>query len=142
MPGNVTFKLERAKEFERLLKELGPVPAGRLGQNSLMAGARVIAAEARRNAPVLTGALRKSIGVRSDRGFVRAGSDTRQAFVTARARHAGLVEYGTAKMSPQPYLRPAADEKAAEALDKLGENLGKGLEREALKLATKVGAKK
>ena len=125
MPGTVKFELHGAKEFERLLKELGPVPAGRLGQNALMAGARVIAAEARRRVPVDTGELKRSIGVRSDRGLRRAGGDTRQAFVTASARHAGLVEFGTVRMAAQPYLRPAADESAGAALDKLGENLGK-----------------
>jgi Bacteriophage HK97-gp10, putative tail-component len=67
MVGKVEFKLHGAKEFERLLKELGPVPAGRLGGNATMAGARVIAAAARQKAPVRTGALKESIGVRSDR---------------------------------------------------------------------------
>jgi hypothetical protein len=91
VPGTVKFELKGAKEFERLLKELGPVPAGRLGQNVLMAGARVIAAEARRRVPVVTGELKRSIGVRSDRGLAKVGKDTRQAFVTARARHARLA---------------------------------------------------
>ena len=47
MVGKVEFKLHGAKEFERLLKDLGPVPAGRLGQNATLAGARVVAAMAR-----------------------------------------------------------------------------------------------
>ena len=34
----------------------------------------------------------------------------------------------------QPFLRPAGDTKAQEAVDRIGENLGKGLEREAAKL--------
>jgi hypothetical protein len=31
MPGTVKFGLRGVKEFEKLLRELGPVPAGRLG---------------------------------------------------------------------------------------------------------------
>ena len=122
MVGKVTWKLDGVKEFERLLKELGPAPARRLGGNATMAGARVIAADARRKAPVKTGALRKSIGVRGDRGMLPPGGSKRQAFVTARARHSGIVEFGAVHMAAQPYLRPAADESSGAALDKLKEN--------------------
>jgi hypothetical protein len=58
MPGSVKFDLTGAKEFEKLMRELGPVPAGRIGQNATMAGARVIAAEARRKAPCGRASLR------------------------------------------------------------------------------------
>ena len=71
--GKVEFKLHGAKEFERLLKELGPVPAGRLGQNATLAGARVIAARARQLVPVVTGELKRSIGVPGGQGPGQAG---------------------------------------------------------------------
>jgi hypothetical protein len=34
MPGKVKFELKGARKFEYLLKELGSVPAGRLGTNA------------------------------------------------------------------------------------------------------------
>jgi HK97 gp10 family phage protein len=59
-------------------------------------GARIIAADAERRAPVLTGELRASIG--EEGGEVVATSD-----------HAIFVEYGTRRSKAQPFLRPAKD---------------------------------
>lgn len=53
-------------------------------------GARIAA----RLAPVDTGELKASIGVQ--------GTD-----IVATARHAGFVEFGTVRMPPQPFMRPA-----------------------------------
>lgn len=61
-----------------------------------------IADDARRYAPVLTGALRSSIrtGVDDSTGYVIAGNED--------VDYAAYQEFGTSKMSAQPYLRPAA----------------------------------
>jgi hypothetical protein len=50
-----------------------------------------------------------------------------QEFFRRQVEHPGQVA--------QPFLRPAADSKAREALRKLSETLGTGIEREAKKLA-------
>lgn len=66
-----------------------------------------IASDARRAAPVLTGALRRSISTST-----ASGSET--VYVTANPRgdqgqaYAAYVELGTRYMAAQPYLRPAA----------------------------------
>jgi histone H3/H4 len=54
------------------------------------------------------------------------------------APHGHLVEFGTVHSAAKPFLRPAVDESAQAAIDKLAENLWKGIAREAEKLATKA----
>ena len=58
---------------------------------------------AQRYAPVKTGELRSSISG-SVSGSTVANCTGR---VSASARHAGFVEFGTSRMAAQPYLRPA-----------------------------------
>lgn len=61
-----------------------------------------IAKRAKELAPEDTGFLKSSI-------YAESISDT-EAVVKADAYYSGYVEYGTSKMSAQPYMRPAVDE--------------------------------
>ncbi len=130
------FRIEGAREMERLLKELGPVAAQRLGDQALRAAGKTIVEEARRLVPVDTGRLRASIVVRTER---RAKSEDQRrvliGFLKPASRLAHLVEFGTVRMAPRPFLRPALDGKAGEALDTMGKTLARGITREARKLA-------
>jgi HK97 gp10 family phage protein len=130
----VSLKFSGGPALERALKALGGQIAGKLGQNATMAGARVIAAEARAKVPVVSGALKKSIVVRGDQDLRRSGGSQRAAFVVARAFYAHLVEFGTVHSAAKPFMRPALDESGQEAADKMGSNLGAGIEREAERL--------
>lgn len=166
--GKVTFELRGGAELDKLLEELPKRVATRLGRNAVNAGARVIAAEARRRAPVETGDLKKAIRVRSKRSrlpiTLRLNSVEATAGVGGREGPlAHIIEFGTAPhrivaspgkvlrfevggdvrfakavqhpgAAPKPFLRPAAESKAGAALQQIGDNLGKGIEREALKL--------
>ena len=60
--------------------------------------AQQVETEAKRLVPVLTGNLRRSI-------THQVSSDA--AIVSAAAGYAFYVEFGTGRMSPRPYLRPA-----------------------------------
>jgi HK97 gp10 family phage protein len=60
--------------------------------------AEFLAETARDQAPVRTGELRDSIGV-------VPGPDRGSAFVVATANHAAPVEWGTYKMSANPFMR-------------------------------------
>ena len=63
---------------------------------------------ARELAPVDTGELRESISfAATDNGAV----------VYASANHAAMVEYGTSRMSPRPFMLPAARAVAHEFFD-------------------------
>ena len=90
-----------------------------------------IEAQAKANAPVDTGFLRESIYAVTARGrggrYRRAAARAErradrtllpevpnaeaelQASVQVAAPYGGFVEYGTSRMSAQPYLKPAAD---------------------------------
>lgn len=104
-----------------------------------------------RNDSVETGKLRESLTIRKDpkaprerpRHLVGPRSDSDRTGV------AHLVEFGTAphmvgrKMHPgaraKPFMRPALDENADEAVKRFGERLGPEIDKAARKVRRKVG---
>lgn len=131
MASSLTVK--GGRELEAALVDLGNQAAGRLGINATRAGARVIASSAKQKAPVRTGALKNSIRVFDDRELNREQGSRRAAGAGSRLFYAPLVEFGTAHVPARSFLRAAVDESAQEALDRLAENLGAGIERETAK---------
>ncbi len=77
---------------------------------ALEASAEIIAAAARARAPVETGTLRDSIRVRP--------TDTGRA-VEATAFYAHMVENGTVKTPPRPFLVPAFEANKAQIDDRI-----------------------
>ena len=71
-------------------------------------GARMIAQNAQRKAPVDTGYLRSKI---------RARAGKKSAVVESLAPYSVHVEYGTWKMAAQPFMRPAIDEHRRQILE-------------------------
>ena len=128
-----TLKMTGGPTLERALRELGGQIAGRLGQNSVNAGARVIAAGAKRRAPKRTGRYAKTIRTFTDPAERRSGGSTRSAYAGTRDPLGHLLEFGTVHMAARAHFRPALDEDAQEAVDKLADNLGKGITRETAK---------
>lgn len=78
---------------------------------ALMAGALPIQTAAVQRAPVLTGTLRRSIHTET-----AETSEGVVARIGTNVEYAIHQEFGTSRMSGQPYLRPAYDEKKGEAL--------------------------
>lgn len=132
----VNFEIKGAKEMERLLKELGPQVANKVGDQAVRAGARPIVEEAKRLVPVRTGQLRDSITTQVDR---RSGGDNERValigFKRPASSRAHLVEFGTSHSAPRPFMRPALDSKHREALEEMGKVMARGITREARKLA-------
>ena len=149
-----------AKELAKLLGDLPLKVESKVVLAGLRAGARSITADARRrlkaSPSIDSGALEKRVSARtrkarSDRKsapkvvsigitrgtvmVVRKGA--RKAEKATPSRYAHLVEFGTENMPAEPFLRPALDEKGAEAIAKTIEFMGRGIEREARKLAGK-----
>lgn len=118
-----------AAELERLLKQLPGKVAKRVTNNGLRAGARIIRDEMKDRVKVVTGELQDSITVATVKGEVKVG------FTKPASRRAHLLEYGTETQRAQPFGRPAIDAKATDAIKKIGEIMGKGVEREAGKIA-------
>ena len=132
-----TSRITGAREMSRVLSKLPPKIGGRVLANAVRAGARVIAKEAKARVPVRTGALKKSIAVRKATGrrASRTGVRVHVGFLKPVSRRAHLTEFGTAHSAAQPFLRPAFDSRAPAALAKIGQILGRGIERAATKLA-------
>lgn len=136
MAGQVEFRIEGAKEMERVLKQLGPNVAARVGDAALRAGAKPIVEEAKRLAPARSGELRDNIKAQIERR--RKGDDERViliGFDKSVSYRAHFVEFGTSKMPAKPFMRPAMDAMAGEALSEMGRVLARGITREARKLA-------
>jgi len=132
--GKVTFKIEGAKEMEALLKDLGPKVATRLGDKALRAAAKPIIQEAKRLVPVRTGQLKRSI--------VGVGGKNKQTerevligFKPPASRRAHFTEFGTRHSAAHPFMRPALDARAQDALNAMVDTLAEGIEREEWKRA-------
>lgn len=134
-------KIRGAKELEQFLKEAGPKIAGRLGDKAVMAGMRVIARAAKRVVAVRTGELKKSIAVvRRKRPMKASQRVAMLGFKPHASRRAHLLEFGTAHSAPQPFVRPAIDEKSEDALRAMEKTLANGIAKEEYKRATAAGA--
>jgi HK97 gp10 family phage protein len=125
--GKLTFS--GGPELEAALRDLGEKVAGRLGENAVRAGVRVIATRARQNGRWVdrTGTLRASIKVLRQ---LDRGAGTRTAYAGSNDFRAKFFEFGTVHMAARPFLRPALDQGGQEAVDKLASNLSSGVSRE------------
>lgn len=152
----MTMKLVGAKDIEALLKRLPERVAKNVTTGALRSGAAVIARQARanvRNNPsVDSGMLVRNITSRARKNskqgsaVVSVGIARKTAMVIRKgrkkttkaspARYAHLVEFGTEHSPAEPFLRSALDQKGEEAILRIGEALGKGVAREAGKLAS------
>lgn len=132
-------------------------------RRGLYAGARVFRDEARRRVPVRTASLKRSIVAQTR--TIRVGKDripavvvtiARKSFAgqaTARGTHrvaqgatggriqprryAHLVEFGTVRAKPRPFMRPAADTKRREALAAVERVMREEVEKAARRAALK-----
>jgi HK97 gp10 family phage protein len=146
MPVNVTFKLHGLAEIETALKVLGVQASNRIARSALNRAAGAVMKRARELAPqrgapddpYATGELKRSVTKRL--GRQRRGSDTQTAVVGVerpRSRIVHLLEFGTAHMPAEPFLRPALDERSQEAIQVMTQAMKDGIEREINKLKVK-----
>jgi HK97 gp10 family phage protein len=135
MPSALQFKITGAKELEAALKDIGPKVATRLGDKAVRAGSRIIVKEAKRLCPKRTGALRRSIGAVRGRTNKQDERSMLVGFKKPGRRYAHLVEFGTVHSAAKPFLRPALDARAADALREMQEVLADGILRHEWKQA-------
>lgn len=143
-----TIKIDGLKALDAALAELPKATAKnvlrRVGRKAL---APMVEA-ARNSAPVKSGALRKSMKVTS-RLSKRQASLHRKMFKSDKASvelfagasnlpHAHLLEFGTSKMAPRPFMRPAWDAGNAALLQRIKTDLGIEIEKAAKRLARKA----
>ena len=121
-----------------LLKKLKTLPEKvqkKVLSGAVRASAKPIVDEARRLVPVRTGNLKKSIGVTK----ARTKGTTMRFYVSPRkgGKYDGwyghFVELGTRHNAPHPFLRPAYEAKASEAIHAFKEYLEKRIDKELAK---------
>ena len=122
-------------EILRKLKKLPEKIQQRVVVGAVRASAKPIIKEARALVPKKTGTLKKSIGVvkrrSKDKNIVH--------FSIAPLRkkggwYGGFIEFGTKKMSPKPFIRPAFEKKGLETIDYAREYMKKRIDKELAKL--------
>lgn len=123
---SITVKIRGDKKLERAVNKLSSEARKKAIPAAVVAGALVVANDAKRKAPVLTGTLRRSLHI-GGHGDKTPGhelgppptkplpppkwsADTLVAFVGTDLIYAAPVEFGTSKRTAKPYLRPALDQ--------------------------------
>lgn len=144
-----TRNLTGFRELAAALKQLPQRVARKHLRGSNAKGAQVVRNKARELAPKDTGEMVKDIQIKRERSegdhvashsvFVRSGKRSRLA---GRARDVDkdsfywkFQEFGTAKAPAQPFMRPAFEETKEEAVDAIGAELDKRIQKEAADLA-------
>ena len=131
-----TFSTPNLAAYERHLFDLGTAGARRVGRKALRQGANVIMREARFLAKAghpdypnkITGRMAKSIYTH-DRGVI-GDNIIFSVDVRRLAFYARFVEYGTYRTRAYPFMRPAAENKAKEAVAAIAHTLGPAIEYE------------
>jgi len=137
------------KELDNALAKL-PKSAGKGAlRKALKKAGQPIFDAAKMKVPVDTGALKESLEIstklsrRQKRGRRKQGAV--ELFIGAgrpKGSHAHLVEFGTSRSSPRPFLRPAWDENKGKILRIFGKELWLQIEKAAKKLAKKAGLRR
>lgn len=104
-------------------------------KGAIRAGCKPIVQAAKSNAPVDTKNLKKSIGIVSrktkSKTFVRFSVTPRRGGKND-GFYAHMIEFGTSKMSPQPFMRPALEE-AENCIGEAKKYMEKRIDKEAQK---------
>ncbi|MBS0344763.1 MAG: HK97 gp10 family phage protein [Proteobacteria bacterium] len=133
---SVTLKIEGLSDLGKRLQTLSADMQGKVARAATAAGAVVIKNAAIQKAPEDTGNLKKNIiAKRLPKSETSLTSEhivtVRKGKKTAKQKAAGIrdayygvfVEFGTAKMTAQPFLRPAFDQNKEKAVDAMKNRL-------------------
>lgn len=134
-----------AKELEKALKQLPKSTSKSVLRTALRNAAKPTVNMAKATAPVgPTGNLRSSITAKTS--LSKSQKKRRQKvgdvemFIGPTAPHGHLLEFGTVKMAPRPFMRPAWDSTKQEVLDSIEKELWQAISKAASRLAKKAEA--
>jgi HK97 gp10 family phage protein len=143
-----TQNLTGFDELAKKLKELGPKVAKNGLRRATSAGAAIVRNDARKRAPVDTGEMKRDIMMKRERDarggdttgavytvYVRSGKKSRMAGkkrdVDRDSFYWKFLEFGTAKMAAQPFLRPAFEANKEAAIEAIGKSLDETIQAAA-----------
>ncbi len=112
------IRIEGLDELERQFDRLADTSKRKVMMKALNAGIAPIKKEAKANAPERTGLLKKNIRSKQMRKTEKPAVGI---YVSGKAYYWYFVEHGTSKMAAAPFLRPAADSKHEEGVNKFKE---------------------
>lgn len=147
------LKLDGFKELAAAMRELPERVAKNALRSAVSSAAAVVRDEAKLRAPVDTGEMKRDIMIKRERDakggpmvatysvYVRSGKKSRLAGKKRNVQRDSFywrfVEYGTAKMPAQPFMRPAFQAKKEAAIDAMREKLDARIQKEATELSKK-----
>lgn len=162
----IRVKVDGLKEIQRAMEELPRATQKNVMKRVLMARAKPIAAMADNLVPVDRGVLQRSIKVFARSGSqgkaafakaMRSGATRKQAGQAARDAnsaastqqvvyvsttkklpHAHMQEFGTEKMAPNPFMRPAWDKHEPELLKGLAGDMWAEIKKAVARRARKA----
>ncbi len=124
MSGPISVTIRGNEKLNAALKKLSSEARKKAVPAAVVAGALIVANDAKRKAPFITGTLRRSlhIGGHGDKTpghdlgpstplpAPKWSADTLVAFVGTNLVYAAAVEFGRSNRPAKPYLRPALDQ--------------------------------
>jgi len=127
-------------ELERQLLRLETEVAGKAVRGSLSFAARPMRDRARELAPRDTGNLSEQIQMRSELGGAqrRVAATVHVLVRQRRGFYGALVEFGARQMPAQPFMRPAFDATAPEAVERFRASLARRIKRAMKRKASKA----
>lgn len=127
------FQVSGLDQLNAALIELGTNGARRVGKRALRQGTNVVLYATRDAAPVKSGNLKNKGLYTHDRG-ISGDVISFSVDLKPNAFYGKFDEYGTSHQVAHPWMRPAAENSAAEAVTVTAVNLGAGIEAEWAKL--------
>ena len=154
----IQTKIRGLKELDKILgeiaKEYGQKEGEKTLRQALREAAKPVLVEAKAKAPAKSGALRDSIKVsvgKPTKADYESGSATKDTVAVARVKagntkkanaggvwYANMVEYGTERQAPVPYLRPAIESQSDKSTAIFVEELGKSIDKSVKRLRAKA----
>lgn len=143
----VTARVSGFKELDAVLKELPQTMQKQVLAGAVAAGARVIRREVKAATPVgqdpspasqKYGRAKDNVRIARLRRIRRAVAGYRVSM--GRAFWMTWYEFGSSHQPARPFFRPAFERASSEAIKAMRENMAKGLERAAKRLAGKYGS--
>lgn len=114
----IDFRIEGLEHLESQFDRLADTSKKKVMMKALNAGIAPIKKEAKANAPVDKGVLRSQIRSKQMRLTAKPAVGI---YVSGKAFYWYFVENGTSKMAAAPFLRPAADSKHEEGVERFKE---------------------
>jgi HK97 gp10 family phage protein len=135
--------IEGLAELEESLRELPKATSTNVLKRALTNAADPIEQDAKRLAPVLSGKLQRSVKTGGKLSKRQRAANPKKSQVEiyvgpGALREAVVQEFGTFKMRPQPFLRPAWSSNWRKSLDMIRDELAAEIEKARQRLARKA----